>query len=76
MESHDHEQHTGTMTPALFQRTSSLSLSRKNSSAEPLIVVRSAKSRCKKMSPPLESGTLALSALMALLALSSERAAI
>ena len=63
------------MTPALLHKTSRRSLSRRKASAVLLMVERSSRSRCRKMSTPLDSGTRDVISEMALAAFSSERAA-
>jgi hypothetical protein len=65
----------GTMTPALFQRTSSRSSLLRKSSAEALMVERSERSRLRKWRVPFEFGWVDLMELMAEVALDSVRAA-
>ena len=63
------------MTPALFQRTSSLVSCARNSSADFLTVVRSLRSRWRYTREPFEDGEEAVINSMAFVAFSSDRAA-
>lgn len=64
------------MTPALFQRTSSRDSLARNSSADALMPLKSAKSTFKKISCPFEVGCFACNSLIAWDAFSAERVAI
>lgn len=63
------------MTPALLKRTWRVDSWARKDAAEVLMVVRSLRSRCRKMRAPLESGASFLMSEMAWRDFSSERAA-
>ena len=64
------------ITPALLERISSRSFSFRNVSAEDLMVERSARSRCRYISWPLDFSTRALILVIAADAFDFERAAV
>lgn len=62
------------MTAALLNKTCSVDSRARKASAEALMVLRSARSRCRYVSDPADEGAACFTSAMAAHALSSERA--